>query len=394
MNFDQPILTNGKGEKSFSTGAVRDNSSGKGRCDLLPMDALFNLLADSDSFMITRGDQPLSGLFCFGAGQDILDLQVAALVLLAEIEEHLDPAIHVQDYSLENFPNAILEVSKHFEKGAERYAARNWEKGIPLSRYLDSAIRHYLKHTAGEVDEPHLVAATWNVLCLIQTQYWINAGVLPETLNDLPIYQADRDLESDSVRSESAAFKAYKAKAEAVYGGCLGHPFVDENTLSSDCPVEFPVNPTVFPSDSKLYTVPTPDLAPAPAVVGGPQLPQQDVSMVVLESGLYRIDSCFALVVDNKVIDQCKCSTVPICHDVVVRNLHHATFSPITGRRYRDKENLSGIFRHVLFVSGVDYEASFSVVYIPEESITKRTEEEDSNWPEKFYQNNPEWEQI
>ncbi|HUS51203.1 MAG TPA: dATP/dGTP diphosphohydrolase domain-containing protein, partial [Candidatus Paceibacterota bacterium] len=37
---------------------------------------------------------------------------------------------------------AIKRLAKHYENGAKKYGDRNWEKGQPLSRYLDSALRH------------------------------------------------------------------------------------------------------------------------------------------------------------------------------------------------------------------------------------------------------------
>ncbi|MHA1304710.1 MAG: dATP/dGTP diphosphohydrolase domain-containing protein, partial [Candidatus Heimdallarchaeaceae archaeon] len=37
---------------------------------------------------------------------------------------------------------AIKMVADVFERGAIKYGDRNWEKGIPLSRYIDSALRH------------------------------------------------------------------------------------------------------------------------------------------------------------------------------------------------------------------------------------------------------------
>lgn len=87
----------------------------------------------------------------------------------------------------ELFPaDALIELSKHFEKGARKYDPRNWEQGIPYSKFIGPMIRHTLKHLAGEVDEPHLVAAVWNGLCLIQTMIWVDKGVLPRTLDDLP----------------------------------------------------------------------------------------------------------------------------------------------------------------------------------------------------------------
>lgn len=79
---------------------------------------------------------------------------------------------------------AIQRLAKHYEKGAKKYAARNWEKGIPLGRYLDSAIRHLFNHLDGQRDEDHMAAAFWNVAGFIETEERIRRGVLPETLND------------------------------------------------------------------------------------------------------------------------------------------------------------------------------------------------------------------
>lgn len=82
---------------------------------------------------------------------------------------------------------ALMEISKHFEAGAEKYEARNWEKGINLSRYADSAMRHFAKFMIGQTDEPHLLAACWNMLCLLDTQLRIREGSLPQELDDIPI---------------------------------------------------------------------------------------------------------------------------------------------------------------------------------------------------------------
>jgi hypothetical protein len=81
---------------------------------------------------------------------------------------------------------AIMEVSRVFEEGARKYEPRNWEMGIPLSRFMDSGLRHAMKWLMGMRDEPHLAQACWNFLCLLDTQKRIEEGVLPMELNDLP----------------------------------------------------------------------------------------------------------------------------------------------------------------------------------------------------------------
>lgn len=77
------------------------------------------------------------------------------------------------------------EIARHFEAGAIKYGENNWMKGQPLSWYLDSAKRHLNKAARGQRDEPHFIAAAWNMLCLIDTQRRIELGLLPTELNDL-----------------------------------------------------------------------------------------------------------------------------------------------------------------------------------------------------------------
>lgn len=74
------------------------------------------------------------------------------------------------------------------EKGAKKYDDRNWEKGIPLSRFIDSAKRHLDQFIEGYNDEDHLGQAIWNLAGLMHTQEMINRGLLPTTLDDLPCY--------------------------------------------------------------------------------------------------------------------------------------------------------------------------------------------------------------
>lgn len=82
---------------------------------------------------------------------------------------------------------ALRALSKHFEGGAIKYDARNWEKGQPLSRYVDSALRHLFNHLEGMRDEDHAAAAAWNVMAMMDTKARIDEGLLPKELDDLPL---------------------------------------------------------------------------------------------------------------------------------------------------------------------------------------------------------------
>lgn len=83
-------------------------------------------------------------------------------------------------------PHSIFRLARVFEKGAEKYAARNWEKGMNLSRLIDSALRHTFQYLEGHRDEDHLGQAAWNLMAAIHTEEMIRRGVLPAELNDLP----------------------------------------------------------------------------------------------------------------------------------------------------------------------------------------------------------------
>lgn len=63
---------------------------------------------------------------------------------------------------------AIMEVSKHCENGAKKYGEHNVDKGIPTSSLCDSAMRHLAKYLDGWTDEPHLLAAAWNLLWAVE----------------------------------------------------------------------------------------------------------------------------------------------------------------------------------------------------------------------------------
>ena len=80
---------------------------------------------------------------------------------------------------------ALRAASKRFEDGANKYGRNNWQKGIPLSRYVDALYRHLWSYTDGCDAEDHGGAIIWNAMCLVQTKAWIDSGKLPPELNDL-----------------------------------------------------------------------------------------------------------------------------------------------------------------------------------------------------------------
>lgn len=137
------ILDSGA-RKEFDTGAVRDITVGKGRCDLMPLQVVSRLFVNDPilmQFAKFEEDHNVAHLY------DILSTFGAV--------------------AYENAETMFLEVAKHFEEGAVKYGEDNWRKGLPVYCYINSAIRHYLKVRRGDVDEPHDRAFVWNVMCCI-----------------------------------------------------------------------------------------------------------------------------------------------------------------------------------------------------------------------------------
>lgn len=134
--------------RTFDTGAVRDMQEGKGRCDLMPLQVVARLLD------VRTGDYIIKTIKAFTEKQDTKCLYAALLSF-----SHLAFRGQVE--------TMILETAIHFEQGAKKYGENNWQKGLPVNCYLDSALRHYMKWRRGDKDEPHDRAFVWNIMCCI-----------------------------------------------------------------------------------------------------------------------------------------------------------------------------------------------------------------------------------
>lgn len=138
------ILDSGE-RRQFETGAVRDVQAGKGRCDLLPLDIVAELLES----------ETIGHLADFVEDGNAENLVQAAKSFIEEA-----------------FPDretAMLDFACHLEEGAAKYGERNWQLGIKSHSYIDSSVRHYLKHMRDDTDERHDRAFLFNCLCCAWT---------------------------------------------------------------------------------------------------------------------------------------------------------------------------------------------------------------------------------
>ena len=139
------VLKDSGNRQQFESGAVRDIQEGKGRCDLLPLDIVGDLLDAPELKLIEK----------FKMTKDVKFLYEAIKYFAITTETDI--------YTL------MLELSKHFESGAVKYGENNWMKGIDLHCYLSSGARHFLEYKRGDTDEPHNRAFVWNMICAAWT---------------------------------------------------------------------------------------------------------------------------------------------------------------------------------------------------------------------------------
>ena len=167
--------------QEFSTGAHRDNALGKGRCDLLPLRMVSKVMNNDPvllciaKFAETRDVDFLGeAIRCSMTTVDRFKFEIIKQELEKENISLFDQSEY-DSYDFENravLAHMMLEVSKQYENGALKYGANNWQLGMPVDRYIDSGVRHYLKTLRGDADELHYRGFLWNLLCAMWTAYY------------------------------------------------------------------------------------------------------------------------------------------------------------------------------------------------------------------------------
>jgi hypothetical protein len=89
-------------------------------------------------------------------------------------------------------PYFLMRLGLHLAKGAEKYSAWNWSKGMPLSDWFASLYRHVVQAMSGDESEDHLSAICFNAMGAMVTQAGIRAGIYPKELDDMSDLQLAR----------------------------------------------------------------------------------------------------------------------------------------------------------------------------------------------------------
>lgn len=126
-------MKDGGDRQEFASGAVREPSEGKGRYDL-----------------------------------------ISPVFLLDLIREGAEPS-----------PGSLKRLAIVMENGAKKYAPRNWEKGMPISRCWDSAFRHLQQFFMVEEDEDHAAHCLANIMFMYHLDYLYTHDDLADEFYDL-----------------------------------------------------------------------------------------------------------------------------------------------------------------------------------------------------------------
>lgn len=82
-------------------------------------------------------------------------------------------------------PYFISRFGLHLAKGAVKYDAWNWFKGMPLSDWYASLKRHVEDLGMGLQDEDHASAIAFNVMGFMITKLGIETGRYPKEFDDM-----------------------------------------------------------------------------------------------------------------------------------------------------------------------------------------------------------------
>lgn len=91
-------------------------------------------------------------------------------------------------------PFVLERDAKIYEWGAVKRGYRNWEKGMPFSRCIQSIFRHLTQFMTRQNDPDHgdcLAAIRFWCATLMHYEEMIKRGLLPKSLDDMPHYVLD-----------------------------------------------------------------------------------------------------------------------------------------------------------------------------------------------------------
>lgn len=88
--------------------------------------------------------------------------------------------------------HGLFRLGIHYENGAKDHGDRNFEKGMPQSRYIQSMFRHLIQYIGGDRSEDHLAAFVWGGMGLMELEELVDRGLMPKKYLDNRVLLDDK----------------------------------------------------------------------------------------------------------------------------------------------------------------------------------------------------------
>lgn len=168
--------------RDFDTGAKRDVDYDKPRFDLIPITVLREFIKFSSNRTLIStvlggiSDETKAQMWSLGMmwgdtanNNFLLELIWICLDIIQQQEE--DSFLDVESDKYSGFhiisPRTYCRLANHYGGGAKKYDPWNWSKGMPLSVFHASLMRHIFDIIENKTDEDHLSAIFFNAAAII-----------------------------------------------------------------------------------------------------------------------------------------------------------------------------------------------------------------------------------
>ena len=129
-------------------------------------------------------------------------------------------------YRLDLVPaEGLIRAGVAAAHGAEKYGEHNWQKGMPLSEFINHLLVHIYKYLAGDRTEDHLGHAAWNAMaaCTAEERGWTTESLANANPFDTVVSKKDQLSLADEFQKalleeyQKAKFKKGRPQKDTPY---------------------------------------------------------------------------------------------------------------------------------------------------------------------------------
>ena len=202
----------------FSSGAHRDSQEGKPRFDLIDAGwiiAVWENWEALDSARPTKRDvyeaftnRQLLGAACHLLQHEYPNTDECDRLLFSGYSTVYITGVRGLVISSDMPYKGLERLAMLLHRGAIKYGANNWRRGMPLWRTRASLHRHFWAWDDGDTNEDHFAAILFNLMVLFYTKNGIASGLLDESL---ALAEDDTQDTPTPTRADNYSRKAYAA---------------------------------------------------------------------------------------------------------------------------------------------------------------------------------------